>query len=77
MDRMDMDKKISRTDEKRYEGYLKAELEAAAVYSALADTEADPQRARIFNELVEAELRHASRWAGKLVSNARNYVPVK
>ncbi len=75
MDRMDMDKKISRTDEKRYEGYLKAELEAAAVYSALADTEADPQRARIFNELVEAELRHASRWAGKLGRGTTGLAP--
>ena len=70
-----MDKKISRTDEKRYEGYLKAELEAAAVYSALADTEADPQRARIFNELVEAELRHASRWAGKLGRGTTGLAP--
>ena len=70
-----MDKNISRTDEKRYEGYLKAELEAAAVYSALADTEADPQRARIFNELVEAELRHASRWAGKLGRGTTGLAP--
>ena len=75
MDRMDTDKKISRTDEKRYEGYLKAELEAAAVYSALADTEADPQRARIFNELVEAELRHASRWVGKLGRGTTGLAP--
>ena len=75
MDRMDTDKKISRSDEKRYEGYLKAELEAAAVYSALADTEADPQRARIFNELVEAELRHASRWAGKLGRGTAGLAP--
>ena len=57
---------ISRSDERRYESYLKAELEAAAVYSALAETETDPRRSRIFEELVEAELRHAARWAGKL-----------
>ncbi len=63
---MDAGKEISRSDERRYESYLGAELEAAAVYSALAETEADPRRSRIFEELVEAELRHAARWAGKL-----------
>ena len=66
---------ISRSDERRYESYLKAELEAAAVYSALADTETDPRRSRIFEELVEAELRHAARWAGKLGRDTTELVP--
>ena len=51
---------------KRYEEYLQTELEAAAMYSALANLENDPERASIFKELVEAEMRHARRWASKL-----------
>ena len=53
-------------DEKRYREYLKAELEAAAMYRALAGAERDPDRAEAFKGLMEAELRHASRWAEKL-----------
>ncbi len=47
----------------RYEGYLEMELEAAAMYSALADIETDPHRADVFRKLVVAEMRHAGRWA--------------
>ena len=53
-------------DEKRYREYLKAELEAAAMYRALAGAERDPDRAAAFTGLMEGELRHASRWAEKL-----------
>lgn len=55
-----------KSDDARYRGYLKAELEAAAVYTALSEIEDDPGRAEIFRKLVDAELRHASRWAEKL-----------
>ena len=55
-----------RARNKRYRGYLKSELEAAAVYSALAETERDADRADIFQQLVDAEMRHAARWAQKL-----------
>ncbi len=53
-------------DEKKYREYLKAELEAAAMYRALAEAEHDPSRAETFRSLMDAELRHASRWAEKL-----------
>ena len=53
-------------DEKKYRDYLKAELEAAAMYRALAAAERDPDRAAAFEGLMEGELRHASRWAEKL-----------
>jgi VIT1/CCC1 family predicted Fe2+/Mn2+ transporter len=49
-----------------YREYLNAELEAAAAYSAMAEAEKDPNRAKVFEKLVEAEMRHASRWAEKL-----------
>ena len=50
----------------RYTEYLKAELEAAALYGAMARAEKDANRAQVFDNLVRAEMRHASRWAGKL-----------
>ena len=50
----------------RYKGYLESELDAAAMYKAMAAVEKDPSRAAIFERLVEAELRHASNWAEKL-----------
>ena len=53
-------------DEDRYREYLKAELEAAAMYRALASAERDPDRAAAFTGLMDGELRHASRWAEKL-----------
>jgi len=55
-----------RTRDRRYRGYLESELEAAAVYATLAEAEPDPERAGIFQKLVDAEMRHASRWADKL-----------
>jgi VIT1/CCC1 family predicted Fe2+/Mn2+ transporter len=53
-------------NENRYREYLKAELEAAAMYRALAGVERDADRAAAFTWLMEGELRHASRWAEKL-----------
>ena len=58
--------KQDKIDGARYREYMEAELEAAAMYSALAEVEGDPDRAGIFRDLAEAELRHAGRWAGKL-----------
>ena len=51
---------------KRYRQYLDTELEAAAMYSVMAAAEKDPDRALVFEKLVESEMRHASRWAEKL-----------
>ena len=51
---------------KQYRQYLETELEAAALYAELADAEGDETRADVFRQLVEAEMRHAARWAGKL-----------
>ena len=51
---------------KRYSEYLESELEAAAIYASLAEVENDEKRATIFRKLVDAEMRHAARWADKL-----------
>lgn len=49
-----------------YRMYLKGELESAAMYEAMAKAEPDSERADVFRRLVQAEMRHASRWAAKL-----------
>jgi len=46
--------------------YLESEMEAAATYQALSQIELDPERAAIFMRLMQAEMRHAARWAEKL-----------
>lgn len=51
---------------KRYRNYFETELEAAAMYAALAEAEPDPERKDVFEKLVDAELRHAARWGAKL-----------
>ena len=58
--------KPSQKRKKQYRDYLNAELEAAASYQAMADVEKDTARSAIFLKLVDAELRHAKRWAEKL-----------
>ncbi|MDA0988178.1 MAG: VIT1/CCC1 transporter family protein [Chloroflexi bacterium] len=58
-----------------YKEYLKGELQAAAVYEAMADAEADSERAGVFRQLVQAEMRHASRWAEKLGMDTATLVP--
>ena len=50
----------------RYRRYLKSELHAAALYSALARIEDDPERSRVFQELCDSEIEHAKVWAAKL-----------
>ncbi len=52
--------------DKRYRGYLEAELKAARLYTVLAEVEPDEERAQIFRDLVDAEMRHAAKWAEKL-----------
>ena len=54
-----------RARNRQYREYLKGELEAAAIYSMLADAEEDAERASVFRGLMQAEMRHAARWAEK------------
>jgi len=60
---------------KQYCDYLAAELEAAAMYRAMAEVEPDPAKSVFFTRLVEAEMRHASRWAEKLGMDASQLEP--
>ena len=50
----------------RHRRYLEAELEAVALYTALADVEKEPDRAAVFRRLADMEVSHAERWAQKL-----------
>jgi len=70
---------LGKSDVARYRGYLKAELEAAAMYRALAEIERgkDSDKAEIFDELVESEMRHAGRWAEKLGLDSSELQPTR
>ncbi|MCH9037610.1 MAG: VIT1/CCC1 transporter family protein [Chloroflexi bacterium] len=49
-----------------YLGYLHNELESVDLYNALAAIEKDLERAKLFRNLAQAEMRHVRVWAGKL-----------
>jgi VIT1/CCC1 family predicted Fe2+/Mn2+ transporter len=51
---------------KKYQQYLLAEWEAAALYRRLADVERDENRAGVFRELAAMEDKHAARWQSRL-----------
>lgn len=54
------------TDVDRYRANLRAELDGAALYRAVADAEPDPHRRDVLLELSRAEATHAAHWRGKL-----------
>ena len=55
------------TDEQqRYKDNLQGEVDGAAVYSALADAEKDPNLAKIYRRLASVERAHAEFWRSRL-----------
>ncbi len=50
----------------KYHRYLDTELEAAAMYAAMAGVESDHRRSDVFQRLVDSEMGHARLWAEKL-----------
>jgi VIT1/CCC1 family predicted Fe2+/Mn2+ transporter len=50
----------------RWRATRQEELDAEAIYRALASSEADPERARVFAGLADDERRHAAHWEGRL-----------
>lgn len=54
------------TDVDRYRANLRAELDGAALYRAIADAESDPTRRDVLIELSRAEASHAAHWREKL-----------
>ena len=53
-------------DTKRYQDNLRDELNGSALYTALAEAEADPVRKDLFLQLAQAEATHAQFWRDKL-----------
>jgi vacuolar iron transporter family protein len=55
-------------DIKRFENNLRDELNGAALYTALAEAEADPVRKDLFLQLARSESTHAQFWRDKLTA---------
>jgi len=70
---------MATNDIQRYRDNLRDELDGAALYTAIADAEADPLRRDLFLQLAQAEARHAELWRGKLaaagIKDDQPYVP--
>ncbi len=54
-------------DIKRYLGNRQKEIDGAALYSVLAETEKQPQMAEVYRKLAASEEKHAAGWEKKLV----------
>ncbi|MGC9223665.1 MAG: VIT1/CCC1 transporter family protein [Terracidiphilus sp.] len=48
------------------EGNWQAEMEGFHTYTALADRDSDPVRARVLRHLAQAEIEHATLWEGRI-----------
>jgi len=58
---------MSNTDDiKRYLDNRQKEIDGAALYKVLADTEKQPQMAKVYRKLVASEEKHAAAWERKL-----------
>ncbi len=53
-------------DIKRYLGNRQKEIDGAALYSVLAETEKQPQMAEVYRKLAASEEKHAAAWEKKL-----------
>jgi hypothetical protein len=50
----------------RYRTNLQSEVDGAAVYAALAESEADPKRAEVFRRLASVEQAHGDFWRKRI-----------
>jgi VIT1/CCC1 family predicted Fe2+/Mn2+ transporter len=53
-------------DARRYLANLQKEIDGAALYQVLADTEKQPQMAKVYGKLAASEEKHAEAWEQKL-----------
>jgi VIT1/CCC1 family predicted Fe2+/Mn2+ transporter len=53
-------------DARRYLANLQKEIDGAALYQVLADTEKQPQMAKVYGKLAASEEKHAEAWEKKL-----------
>jgi VIT1/CCC1 family predicted Fe2+/Mn2+ transporter len=61
-------------DVARYQNNYLVEMDGIALYRSLAAAEKDEKRAKIFERMVQAEERHARRWA-RLIESSGGRVP--
>ena len=62
-------------DSQRYRANLQGEIDGAAVYRALGDSESDPKLAEVFRRLASVEEAHAEFWRSRLGDKARTLSP--
>jgi len=71
---MAREQNTAREDLARYQSNYLVEMDGIALYRSLAAAEKDERRARIFEKMVQAEERHARRWA-RLIESSGGAVP--
>lgn len=60
----------------RYRVNLQGEVDGAAVYSALADSERDPKLAEVFRRLAAVEAAHAAFWRKRIEDAGSRFAPL-
>ncbi|ODU22327.1 MAG: rubrerythrin family protein [Sphingomonas sp. SCN 67-18] len=59
----------------RYRSNLQGEVDGAAIYAALAESEADPKLAEVFRRLAAVEAAHGDFWRRRIEANGANFRP--
>ena len=57
---------MTKENVKRYRQNLQKEVDSAAIYTTMAESESNPHIAEIFKKLASAELKHADFWKTKI-----------
>ncbi len=61
--------------QRRYRANLQGEIDGAAVYRALAESESDPKLAEVFRRLAAVEEAHAEFWRGRIDPGTARFAP--
>ena len=59
----------------RYRSNLQGEIDGAAVYAALAESESDPQLAEVFRRLAAVEQAHGDFWRKQIEAEGARFAP--
>jgi VIT1/CCC1 family predicted Fe2+/Mn2+ transporter len=62
--------------QRRYRSNLQGEVDGAAVYRALAESESDPKLAEVFRRLASVEEAHGEFWRNRMGAKGAKFVPV-